>query len=149
MTDGINKFIICEMNGIYLGIDFKYIKETAILNNYLNTAFLHPELLGLTNIKGEIIPILDPFACTSKSMADILIIIFARELTFSLICNEIIDIILLSKDKTLYINNKEFDYISQYFKHEQKCVHLLDIERYLKFLDKNLSIYCSRNKEGS
>lgn len=150
MDNDIRKFLVAKINEQFIGIDFKHVKETALLTQNLNINYLHSNIRGLINIKGKIIPVLDPFFL-SRDMDhdyDLLIIISYRPYIFSFLCEEVTDIIMISSSSLLQLNDIEYDFINTYFPYNDICVHVFDIKRYLKYLNKSLSSTGQGSKEG-
>lgn len=149
MTNDINKFLVFESADSLYAVEYRYIKETAVKTQHLTVDYLDPNIIGIVNIKGSILPVLNPFGkmLSSSIKPGIMIVIFTERARFSLSCSDLVDIISMLPDKIYQIQSREADFILEYFNYKERCVHIIDIERYITFLDKNLDSEHPRYKE--
>ena len=138
MKDEINKYLVFSgQNGLY-AVLFKYIREIVSSRNIMRTDYLCPLVFGMANIKGEVVPILNLFAQTATELCPYQIVVHLDELVFSFQAQEVVDTLLLQHTYLKELRSNQTPYIYQYFYFRKHAVSVLDLERYLDYMDQVL-----------
>ncbi len=149
MSENAGKYIIFTAGGSFYAVEFRLIREAVIQSQCLHIDYLHPCISGIANIKGDIVPVLNPYGAGGLSAEDLLLVIISGTHKFSFFCADIADILIVEHEMISRINKRKADYIHECFQYREGCVNIIDIEKYVLFLNKSLdSVYYLHYKEG-
>ncbi len=143
-----SKFIIFYFADSLYAMDFSFLREALIQTQYLKTGFLHPCIEGMVNIRGDVIPVLNPYNTGINESPTLLLVIRSGIHMLSFFCSDIIDIIPAAGIAVSSISRKKADYIYEYFKYNDRCVNIIDIEKFIVYMEKNLDTVHKQYKES-
>lgn len=130
---------VIQVNKEFYGLDPKYIKEYAILQDLTPIPCSPAYLLGFFNLRGSILPILDIWLWMGMQAIELkkgskVMVIHYDELTLGLVIDEIIDVTSFPEAQFQLHSLKEATstYISQTTRYENSVLGILDIKKIME-----------------
>ena len=148
------RYSILKISGLYFGIDVECVKEVLQLPLYTRVPNVHPSILGVFNLRGQIYSLIDiriilKLETSALTEETFIIIIEKDNLSFAIIVDRVLDVVKVESNK-IEIPTREMPlnllhYINGLYEDKKiGMLHLLDLDSLIRSEEINTYRFAER-----